>query len=97
MNKPKRASGPTVAESERRDRGQALLAVRVSADLISQIDTACERYGLLRPALVRTALEDWLAAETASLRQQAGEIERVTATSRLEAATRSARRSKPAQ
>lgn len=62
---PKRRSGPAIAEAERRERGQALLAVRVSADLMAQLDAACERHGLLRPALVRTALEDWLAAEAA--------------------------------
>lgn len=60
--KPKPRSGPTIAEAERRERGQALLAVRVPADLISRLDAECERRGMLRPGLVRTALEEWLGS-----------------------------------
>ncbi len=59
---PKRQSGATIPEAERRERGQVLLAVRVDADLFARLDAECERRGMLRPALVRTALEDWLEA-----------------------------------
>jgi len=64
MRAPKpRASGPTVAESERRERGQERVNVRLPAELVAAMDAACERHGLLRPAMIRMALEDWLTAE----------------------------------
>jgi hypothetical protein len=59
--KHKPTSGPTIPESERRERGQRLLAVRLPPELGTRLDEACERRGLLMPALVRTALEEWLA------------------------------------
>lgn len=58
--KPKQR-GATIPEAERRERGQSLLAVRVPGELVARLDAECERRGLLRPALVRTALEEWLA------------------------------------
>lgn len=58
-----RASGPAIPEAERRERGQERVNVRLDAELVAAMDAACERHGLLRPALIRTALEDWLAAE----------------------------------
>lgn len=59
--KPKRRrSGPTIDEAERRERGQVLVGVRLSPELAERVDRECERRGLLRAALLRTALEEWL-------------------------------------
>jgi hypothetical protein len=64
MPKKKKAprSGSTISEDERARRGQQKLFLRLSPELAARIDTECERRGLLRPALVRTALEEWLAS-----------------------------------
>jgi ribbon-helix-helix CopG family protein len=63
VTKRKRKPAPkvTIPEDVRRERGQALLAVRVPGELVARLDSECERRGMLRPALVRAALEEWLA------------------------------------
>ncbi len=47
--------------AERRANGLALLqGLWLPAELVARVDAACERRGLRRTALVRTALEEWL-------------------------------------
>ncbi len=58
---PKRRSGPSMTAAERRANGLALLqGLWLPAELVARVDAACERRGLRRTALVRTALEEWL-------------------------------------
>lgn len=58
---PQNTGRSTISEPERRERGQRLLAVRgLSPELWARIDRECERRGMRLPALVRTALAEWL-------------------------------------
>lgn len=55
-------SGPSLTASDRRANGLELLAgIWLPAELMTRLDAECERRGLRRTALVRTALEEWLA------------------------------------
>lgn len=55
-------SGPSLTAAERRANGLALLqGIWLPAELVRALDAECERRGLRRTALVRTALEEWLA------------------------------------
>jgi hypothetical protein len=59
--KPKSRSGTTISAADRRAAGQELLqGVWMDRALYLRIDSECERRGLSRSALVRTALEEWL-------------------------------------
>lgn len=61
MTKKKKPTRATISEDERARRGQEKLFLRLTPELAARIDTECERRGLRRTALVRTALEEWLA------------------------------------
>jgi hypothetical protein len=55
-------SGPSLTAAERRANGLALLqGLWLPSELVARVDAECERRGLRRTALVRTALEEWLA------------------------------------
>lgn len=57
----KSRSGTTVSAADRRAAGQELLqGIWVDQALYTRLDRECERRGLSRSALVRTALEEWL-------------------------------------
>lgn len=62
--KPKRRpsgpSGRSLTRDERRAAGQTPLELWLPDELVARVDAECERRGLRRTPLIRTALEEWL-------------------------------------
>lgn len=62
MPATRRKPGRSLTAAERHANGLALVqGLWLPAELVSALDAECERRGLRRTALVRTALEEWLS------------------------------------